>query len=54
MRGERVRRAREILPVLGHLHAGIDTDHATLGATVETAKDDEFGYRMIVRSVLDN
>jgi serine protease Do len=44
----------QIKNFLGHLHAGIDTDHATLGAAVETSKEDETGYKMVVRSILDN
>ena len=37
---------------LGHLRAGIDTDHATLGAIVETENEDGDLARMVVREVL--
>ena len=31
----------QIKNFLGHLYAGIDTDHATLGATVKSAGDEK-------------
>ncbi|MGE3807315.1 MAG: S1C family serine protease [Gemmataceae bacterium] len=40
---------------LGHLKAGIDTDHATLGATVASRGEDEGDIgQLIVQSVLEN
>jgi S1-C subfamily serine protease len=45
----------QIKNFLGHLYAGIDTDHATLGATVETEKEEEIGLpRLTVRAILDD
>jgi S1-C subfamily serine protease len=44
----------QIKNFMGHLRAGLDSDHATLGATVETDREDELGYRMVVRGILDN
>jgi serine protease Do len=44
----------QIKNFLGHLYAGIDTDHATLGATVKTIGDGENEIaRVQVQSVLD-
>jgi serine protease Do len=43
----------QIKNFLGHLHAGIDTDHATLGAAVGTASEDAPLAQMVVRQVLD-
>lgn len=43
----------QIKNFLGHLHAGLDTDHATLGAGIETAKDEDV-ERLVVRSVLES
>ena len=43
----------QIKNFLGHLRAGIDTDHATLGAALETASEDAELSHMIVREVLD-
>lgn len=44
----------QIKNFLGHLYAGIDTDHATLGATVKTMEnDDDPTPRVLVQSVLD-
>ena len=44
----------QIKNFLGQLHAGIDTDHATLGATVKTVGDVENDIaRIQVQSVLD-
>jgi S1-C subfamily serine protease len=42
----------QIKNFLGHLKAGLDTDHATLGAVVESDMEDSVGQRLIVRSVL--
>src|SRR5262249_57194196 len=44
----------QIKNFMGHMYAGIDTDHATLGATVETDKDDDLVPRMTVRAILEN
>ena len=43
----------QIKNFLGHLHAGLDTDHATLGAAVETATEDAPLAQMVVRQILD-
>jgi serine protease Do len=43
----------QIKNFLGHLYAGIDTDHATLGALVETESEDGDLSRMIVRQILE-
>ncbi len=43
----------QIKNFLGHLYAGIDTDHATLGVRVETPRDDALG-RVIVTEALEN
>jgi S1-C subfamily serine protease len=43
----------QIKNFLGHLRAGIDTDHATLGAIVESDSEEGFTNRMVVRAVLD-
>ena len=43
----------QIKNFLGHLHAGMDTDHATLGAVVGTASEDAPLAQMIVKQVLD-
>ena len=43
----------QIKNFLGHLHAGIDTDHATLGAAVGTASEDSPLAQMVVKQVLD-
>jgi S1-C subfamily serine protease len=44
----------QIKNFLGHLRAGIDTDHATLGAIVETDSEDEAGERLLVRSIIED
>jgi S1-C subfamily serine protease len=46
----------QIKNFLGHLKAGLDADHATLGARVESDQDAEegVGTRLIVRSILEN
>jgi S1-C subfamily serine protease len=43
----------QIKNFLGHLYAGIDTDHATLGASVATADPDAAIPKMIIRQVLE-
>jgi len=43
----------QIKNFLGHLYAGIDTDHATLGATVGTLSEDAPLTQMVVKQVLD-
>ena len=43
----------QIKNFLGHLHAGMDTDHATLGATVGSASEDAPLAQMVVKQVLD-
>jgi S1-C subfamily serine protease len=43
----------QIKNFLGHLRAGIDTDHATLGAAVGTRSDDAEISDMVVRTVLE-
>jgi S1-C subfamily serine protease len=45
----------QIKNFLGHLYAGIDTDHATLGATVKTAEDDVGQVsRVVIATMLDD
>ncbi|WP_161967319.1 S1C family serine protease [Fimbriiglobus ruber] len=44
----------QIKNFLGHLRAGIDTDHATLGAAIETANEDGELAKMVVRSILED
>ncbi|MCE9533336.1 MAG: trypsin-like peptidase domain-containing protein [Planctomycetes bacterium] len=43
----------QIKNFLGHLRAGIETDHATLGAAVASASEDGDLAKMVVSSVLD-
>lgn len=46
----------QIKNFLGHLKAGLDTDHATLGATVRTASDDDeegTNSRMVIDTILE-
>ena len=43
----------QIKNFLGHLYAGIDADHATLGALVETENEDGDLSRMVVRQILE-
>jgi S1-C subfamily serine protease len=43
----------QIKNFMGHLRAGIDSDHATLGATVGTANEDAPLTQMVVRQILD-
>jgi S1-C subfamily serine protease len=42
----------QIKNFMGHLYAGIDTDHATLGASVGTASEDAPLTQMVIRQVL--
>ena len=44
----------QIKNFLGHLYAGIDADHATLGATVVTQNEDADLSRMVVREMLED
>ncbi|HMC65392.1 MAG TPA: trypsin-like peptidase domain-containing protein, partial [Gemmataceae bacterium] len=44
----------QIKNFLGHLYAGLDTDHASLGARVETVKEEGAGERLTVRSILED
>lgn len=44
----------QIKNFMGHLMAGIDTDHATLGATVESDTEEGGGGRLTVRSILED
>jgi S1-C subfamily serine protease len=45
----------QIKNFLGHLYAGLDTDHATLGATVKTAEDEDGQVsRVVVATMLDD
>jgi S1-C subfamily serine protease len=43
----------QIKNFLGHLYAGIDTDHATLGATVETVNEEGDLSRMNIKQILE-
>jgi S1-C subfamily serine protease len=43
----------QIKNFLGHLRAGIETDHATLGAGIATASEDGDLAKMMVQTVLD-
>jgi serine protease Do len=43
----------QIKNFLGHLRAGIDTDHATLGASVGTVSEDAPLAQMMIKQVLD-
>ncbi|MCE9562311.1 MAG: trypsin-like peptidase domain-containing protein [Planctomycetes bacterium] len=43
----------QIKNFLGHMRAGIDTDHATLGATVGTASEDALLTQMVIKQVLE-
>jgi S1-C subfamily serine protease len=45
--------SNQIKNFLGHLHAGIDVDHATLGASVGSASDDAPLSQMVIRQVLE-
>jgi S1-C subfamily serine protease len=44
----------QIKNFMGKLRAGLDTDHATLGANVDNDKDDEVGISLVVKNVLDD
>ena len=44
----------QIKNFLGHFYAGIDTDHATLGATVETANEEGDLSRIVVKQILED
>ena len=43
----------QIKNFLGHLRAGLDADHATLGALVQTESEDGDLSRMVVKQILD-
>src|SRR5262249_8943806 len=43
----------QIKNFLGHLYAGIETDHATLGATVGAADEDRELNKVVVKELLD-
>jgi len=43
----------QIKNFMGHLRAGVDADHATLGATVVTADPDAALTQMVIRQILD-
>jgi S1-C subfamily serine protease len=43
----------QIKNFLGHLRAGLDADHASLGAQVETPKDEGASVHLLVRGILD-
>jgi S1-C subfamily serine protease len=44
----------QIKNFMGHLRAGLDTDHATLGALVESESEDEGGNKMTVKSIIED
>jgi S1-C subfamily serine protease len=45
----------QIKNFLGHLRAGLDTDHATLGATIRSDSEDEGALpRLVVESILED
>src|SRR5438105_3681934 len=44
----------QIKNFLGHLRAGIDTDHATLGALVESETDEGALSKLVVRSIIED
>jgi serine protease Do len=44
----------QIKNFLGHFYAGLDTDHATLGALVETENEDGDLSRLVVKQILDD
>ena len=43
----------QIKNFLGHLRAGIDTDHATLGASIETENEDGALSKLMIRNILE-
>jgi S1-C subfamily serine protease len=44
----------QIKNFLGHMYAGIDTDHATLGAAVGSENEDSDLTRIVVKQILDD
>src|SRR5713226_8283410 len=44
----------QIKNFMGHLRAGLDTDHATLGALVESESEDEGTNKMTVKSIIED
>jgi S1-C subfamily serine protease len=44
----------QIKNFMGHLRAGIDTDHATLGALVESDTEEEGSNKMVVKSIVED
>ena len=44
----------QIKNFLGHFYAGIDTDHATLGAAVGSADEDKDLAKIVVKQILDD
>jgi hypothetical protein len=44
----------QIKNFMGHLRAGLDTDHATLGALVESDSEEEGGNKMSVKSIVED
>jgi S1-C subfamily serine protease len=44
----------QIKNFMGHLRAGLDTDHASLGAIVESEMDDGANPRMLVKAILES
>jgi serine protease Do len=43
----------QIKNFMGHLRAGIDTDHATLGALIESESEEGSSNKMVVKAVID-
>ncbi|HXG12746.1 MAG TPA: trypsin-like peptidase domain-containing protein [Gemmataceae bacterium] len=43
----------QIKNFMGHLRAGLDADHASLGARIEERSEDEMGGAMVVTSILE-
>ena len=46
--------SNQVKHFLGHLMAGLETDHATLGAEIRTADEDKVLNRLVVTDVLPN
>src|SRR5262249_54855424 len=44
----------QIKNFMGHLRAGLDADHASLGAIIESEGDDGANPRMLVRNILED
>ncbi len=44
----------QIKNFMGQLMAGLDTDHASLGAVVENDKDEDVGVSLVIKSILDD